>query len=69
MKGQNQVIPTSVEELLIVERFETLSDTMRSSAKAAVAFLVPLPVDDVVVVLVLNIEEVHNFFSFSKSRT
>ena len=69
MKGQNQVIPTSGEELLIVERFETLSDTMRSSAKAAVAFLVPLPVDDVVVVLALNIEEVHNFFSFSKSRT
>ena len=54
---------------MIVERFETLSETMRSSAKAAVAFLVPLPVDDVVVVLVLNIEEVHSFFSFSKSRT
>ena len=69
MKGQYQVIPTIGEELLIVERFETLSDTMRSSAKAAVAFLVPLPADDVVVVLVLNIEEVHNFFSFSKSRT
>ena len=63
------MIPTSGEELLIVERFETLSDTMRSSAKAAVAFLVPLPVDDVVVVLALNIEEVHNFFSFSSSRT
>ena len=63
------MIPTSGEELFIVERFETLSDTMRRSAKAAVAFLVPLPVDDVVVVLVLNIEDVHNFFSFSKSRT
>ena len=45
----------------MVERFETLSETMRRRAKAAVAFFVPL--------LELKMDDVHTFFSFSRSRT
>ena len=55
------MIPTIGEELLIVERFETLSETMRRRAKAAVAFFVPL--------LELKMDDVHTFFSLSSSRT
>ena len=52
---------TRGEELLMVERFETLRETMRRRAKAAVAFFVPL--------LELKMDDVHTFFSFSSSRT
>ena len=46
---------------MMVERFETLRETMRRRAKAAVAFFVPL--------LELKMDDVHTFFSFSSSRT
>ena len=52
---------TRGEELLIVERLETLRETMRRRAKAAVAFFVPL--------LELKMDDVHTFFSLSSSRT
>ena len=55
------VLHTSGSELLMVERFDRLSETMRRRAKAAVAFFVPL--------LELNIDDVHTFFSCSSSRT
>ena len=46
---------------MMVERFETLRETMRRKAKAAVAFFVPL--------LEFKIDDVQSFFSFSSSRT
>ena len=55
------VLHTRGWELLMLERFDRLSETMRRRAKAAVAFFVPL--------LELNIDDVHTFFSCSSSRT